>query len=74
MAQGCKQCQGKTLAGVRCKNKISCDERCTKYCHLHSSTYAKKNTSCTTPYRRRQTGAVKKSVAAKKAASKKSRK
>lgn len=48
----CKRCQGTTLEGKQCKNKISCEERCLKYCHLHSKGYPKTNTHCTTPFRR----------------------
>lgn len=49
----CKRCQGITKDGRRCKNKVSCNLNCTKYCWLHSPTYQKINVSCTTKERRR---------------------
>lgn len=61
MAQGCRRCVGITKDGVRCKNLIACDAGCRKYCHVHSRTYPTRNTHCTTPRRRKVTGAVKRS-------------
>lgn len=48
----CKRCQGITAEGVQCKNKISCDLGCTKYCHIHSKGYPNTNVNCTVPSRR----------------------
>lgn len=53
MVLNCKQCSGKTLAGKRCQNRVSCEKGCAVYCHLHSKTYPKRNVVCTKPARRR---------------------
>jgi len=34
----CNRCQAYTSKGKRCKNKISCDKKCWKYCWIHSPT------------------------------------
>jgi hypothetical protein len=50
----CKQCEGKTATGKRCRNKVSCDLGCHAYCHLHSKGYEHVNIRCTTPSRRHE--------------------
>jgi len=50
----CVQCAGKTAEGKRCKNKVSCDKMCTKYCWMHSKGYQDgQNEVCTFPADRR---------------------
>lgn len=38
---GCKRCVAINKNGERCKNRVSCIKRCTKYCHVHSNGYQK---------------------------------
>ena len=54
MNKKCVQCQGVTKFGKRCKNKVSCELGCLKYCWIHSPGYEKQNVKCTLPERRKK--------------------
>lgn len=51
---GCKRCAAFTKAGVRCRNKASCDLKCTKFCRIHSPGYDDGNEVCARPSVRRE--------------------